>query len=115
MYSQAIMTTEQQIQRLESIKQYVEQMNKNHHIEILKILQTDPSIKLNENKSGIYINLSCLCEETFSKIEEYLNYIKDQEKSLNSLESQKRDYINTFFSEKDNKDLYSNNITIGQV
>jgi hypothetical protein len=109
------MTTEQQIQRLESIKLYVEQMNENHHIEILKILQTDPSIKLNENKSGIYINLSCLCEDTFAKIEDYLNYIKAQETSLNWLESQKQDYINTFFSEKDNKDLSSSNSTLGQV
>ena len=101
--------TEARIKKLESMKQYVEGMNKNHHIEILKIMQTDPSIKLNENKSGIYINLSCLSDEVFSKIEEYLNYIKDQEQSLDSLESQKQEYINEFFSEKEIKD---NNVHI---
>jgi hypothetical protein len=102
--------TETEIQKLESMKMYIEGMNKNHHIEILKILQQDPSIKLNENKSGIYINLSCLNPATFSKIEEYLNYIRDQERSLDSLETQKQDYINTFFSEKDNKDIFGSNV-----
>jgi len=101
--------TDSKIKKLESMKQYIEGMNKNHHIEILKIMQTDPLIKLNENKSGIYINLSCLNDEVFSKIEEYLNYIKDQEQSLDSLETQKQDYINTFFSEKEIKD---NNVHI---
>jgi hypothetical protein len=105
------MTMEEHIQKLESMKHYVEGMNKNHHIEILKILQTDPSIKLNENKSGIYINLSCLNPAIFTQIEEYLNYIRDQEQSLSSLETQKRDYINTFFREKDNKDICTSNIT----
>lgn len=103
--------TDGYIHKLESMKQYIEGMNKNHHIEILKIMQTDPLIKLNENKSGIYINLSCLSPSTLMKIDEYLSYIKDQEQSLDSLETQKRDYINTFFSEKDNRDIYSNNIT----
>ena len=91
--------------KMESMKQSIEQMSKNHHIEILKILHNDTSIKLNENKSGVYINLSVLPQTILLEIEEYLEYIKKQESSLNSLEFQKQDFKKSFFSEKENKDI----------
>ena len=89
---------------LECLKSQIEQMNKTQHIEILKILKSNPMVKLNENKSGVFINLSFLPLETLSEIQEYVHYIQDQESSLRSLEYQKEEFKNTFFTEKENKD-----------
>jgi len=89
---------------LEKIKSDVENMSKIHHIEILKILKKNSSIKLNENKSGVYINLSFLSENTLTELQNYIHYIQDQEYSLNQLEYQKTEFKNTFFLEKGVKD-----------
>lgn len=91
---------EKNINVLENMKTRIEQMNKLQHIEVLKILQNNPNIKLNENKSGVYVNLSFLPENTLLKLHEYLDYIQDQESSLQSNETQKLTFKKTFFDEK---------------
>ena len=89
---------------LEKIKQCIEMMNKHHQVEILKILKKNPTIKLNENKSGVYINLSFLPQDTLSELIDYIHYIQDQESTLSQIEIQKMEFKNHFFLEKDNKD-----------
>jgi hypothetical protein len=74
---------------LEFIKSKIENMSKKHHIEILKILKTNSAIKINENKSGIFINLSFLPNETIDELYKYIDYISKQEDSLNNIENQK--------------------------
>jgi hypothetical protein len=89
---------------LENIKTKIEKMGKTHHIEILKILKKNGNVKLNENKSGVYVNLSFLPKDSINDLENYLNYIEDQESSLIRLENQKEEFKNTFFNEKEVKD-----------
>ena len=79
-------------------------MDKNHHIEILKILKKNQSITLNENKSGVYVNLSFLPESILTEMNEYIQYIDAQEAAIDSLEIQQNQYKNTYFSEKEDKD-----------
>ena len=97
-------------ENLEKLKNIIESMSKYHQIEILKILSKKLS-KINENKSGCYINMSFLPDDTLKEIEEYVDYIKDQEESLETMEYQKEEFKNAFFIEKENKDnptiLYS--------
>jgi hypothetical protein len=88
---------------LEKLKNAIESMSKYHQIEILKILSKKLT-KINENKSGCYINMSFLPEDTIKEIEEYLSYIKDQEESLETMEYQKEEFKNAYFIEKENKD-----------
>ena len=89
---------------LNEIKLSIESMSKNHHIEILKIMTKNPLIKLNENKSGVYVNLSFLPQDTINEIRQCIQYIQEQEMSLNDLEIQKHEFKNNFFLEKDNKE-----------
>jgi hypothetical protein len=89
---------------LETIKKQIEQMDKTHHIEILKILKQNNSITLNENKSGVYVNLSFLPENILEELMKYIQYINAQEDAINSLENQQTVFKNTFFSEKQDKD-----------
>jgi hypothetical protein len=86
------------IKQLEHIKNKIEGMTKNHQLEILKILRNNPTVKLNENKSGVYINLSFLPKDTMEELLYYLNYIHDQENSLEKLELQKTAFKNDFFT-----------------
>ena len=83
---------------LEKLKNTIESMSKMHHIEILKILKKNQNVKLNENKNGVYINLSFLPDEIINEISDYVNYINDQENSLQTMEIQKDDFKNTYFS-----------------
>jgi len=101
-----------QIEYLEILKNKIELMEKSHQIEILKILSKN-KCKLNENKSGVYVNLSFLSENTIEEIKNFMDYILDQEEMIKTVESQKIQYENSFFAEKENKDnsllLYNQN------
>jgi len=88
---------------LEILKSKIESMDKNHHIEILRILKNKSQIKLNENKSGVFINLSYLPNETIEEIKKYLNYVQDQETLLNPIETQKENFKHSFFDNSKEK------------
>ena len=81
---------------LETMKSRIEKLEKEQQLEILKILNTNPDVKINENKSGVYINLSYLEPTIVSKLKAYLDYVKDQEKVLHLAETKKQDYVKTF-------------------
>ena len=82
---------------LESLKTQIEKLEKEQQIEILKILNNNPEVKLNENKSGVFINLPFLPTSAINDIKKHLDYIKDQEQSLKLVESQKQKYAKTYF------------------
>lgn len=88
------------MERLDNIKNIIEGLNKHHQVEILKILDKS-NCKLNENKSGVYVNMSYLSEDTIQELEKYLDYIKDQEESLVTMEHQKEEFKNTYFVSDD--------------
>ena len=81
------------------IKKTVEKMNKSNQIEILKILKKNPNIKLNENKSGVFVNITYLSEEIVNNIKQHICYIDEQEKCLEQMEYQKKEIGDTFFVE----------------
>ena len=82
---------------LSAIKDKIERMSKNNQIEVLKILKKYQNIKLNENKSGIFVNLSFLSKEILEEIDMYVNYVNDQETVINTIETQKQEFKNAFF------------------
>ena len=85
-----------------NLKSNIEQLDRFHQLEILKILKGENEI-LNENNNGTFINLSLISSNSLDKIGEYLLYIKDQEKTLEALESTKEEFKQYIMS-KDNKD-----------
>ena len=82
-----------------TIKDKIERMNKNNQIEVLKILKTNQVIKLNENKSGVFVNLYFLPKDLLLELNKYINYVNDQECVINMIETQKQEFKNTFFQE----------------
>ena len=95
---------------LETIKKTIEQWPKHHQIEVLKIIKNSSST-INENKSGIYINMSFLSETTISEIQTYIKYVQDQEYILTPLECQKEGFKNSFFIEKEHREEITYNIS----
>ena len=82
---------------LESLKTQIEKLEKEQQIEILKILHSNSDVKLNENKSGVYVNLSFLPSNVINNIKKYMDYIKDQENMLHLTETKKENFAKTYF------------------
>ena len=85
-------------EKMEMLKSRIDRMNKTQHTEILRILRKNPDVKLNENKNGVFINLSWLPPETVTEIEEYVHLVDVQESALLTAESQKEAYKNVLGS-----------------
>lgn len=84
---------------LMKLKDDIERLPVFHQIEILRILQTK-NTNLNENKNGIFINITKLRDETLLQIEEYIEYVNAQEKHLNEAEEEKKMITREYFEAK---------------
>ena len=87
-----------EIQELIKIKERIESMSKKHQVDVLKILNDDEYVTLNENNNGVFINLNKLDINILNKLLEFINYVSKQEKTLNSVETIKQDIEKTYFS-----------------
>jgi hypothetical protein len=76
---------------LETTKKSIESMSKYHQVEILKLLVNN-NCKLNENKSGVFINLSFISENVIMELNKYIKYTQDQELYLITTEYQKEEF-----------------------
>ena len=83
---------------LNSIREKIELMPKINHVEILRILSKDTNITLNENKYGIFINLTDLPINIIENLKAYIKYVNTQEDDLNELEKQKEEFKTNFFT-----------------
>jgi hypothetical protein len=90
--------------KLNNIREQIENMSKFNQIEILRILTKYKDVIINENKYGIHINLSELSTDIINDLIMYIKYVNNQEVYLNNAEKEKEKYKNTFFY-KDNKDM----------
>lgn len=85
------------LEHLKSIKDTIEKMEKTHQLEILKLLKDNKNVVLNENKSGIYVNLTYCPENTIKKINDYLEHTKIQEDTLKVIEKERANVKTEYF------------------
>ena len=95
------------VSELNYIRETIEKMNKFNQIEVLRILNRHNEVTLNENKYGVHINLTELDKDIINELTLYIKYVNAQEIALSSIEQQKNDYRNTYFT-KDIKDKTKN-------
>ena len=93
------METQLKIEKLTNMKNSIERMDKPNQIEVLRLL-SKKDVVLNENKNGIYINLTELSEETIEQIYNFVDYINKQENKLIVEETEKQNYKNTYFDKE---------------
>jgi len=84
---------------LDAMKTKIEAMDKYSQLQVLKLLTTE-KCRINENKSGVYVNLSFLDKSIIDKIESFIAYREEQEEEFKTAEYQKMEYQNSFFTEK---------------
>jgi len=94
-------------EKLIQLKNQIENLDKIHHVKILKILK-DNKIKFSENRNGIFINMISFNEKTIDDIKKTLLYIKEQEKNLKDIESIKKELNKDYFI-NNNKPIKANN------
>jgi hypothetical protein len=92
---------------LDELKTTIESLDVSHHVEILQKLQDYPSntvertgggVKINENRNGVYINLSYLPDPLIRELTETVKYIKNQESILNIDEMSKDHFKRAYFA-----------------
>jgi hypothetical protein len=88
---------------LENIKHRIEVMNKPDQLEILKLLSKH-LCKLNENKSGVFINMSFLSNDILEEMKNYINYTQEKTTNLETMEYQKDEFKKSLLNEKEDKD-----------
>jgi len=86
------------LEKLNEYREKIENMNKIHQIEILKILLKYPDIVLSENRNGTFVNLSDLDNSTVNEIDNYIQYYEKQKNQLDILENKKEQLQNEFFN-----------------
>jgi hypothetical protein len=91
------------VSELNYIRDSIENMNKFNQIEVLRILNSNKDVTINENKYGIHINLSDLKKDILDELGVYIKYVNTQEVALHQVEKEKETYKNTYFT-KDIKD-----------
>lgn len=92
-------TQQQKEKFLDVLKTAIENMNKTHHIEFLKRIHgyEDGTVKINENRNGVYINLSYLPDPLIRELYDLVHYTKQQETLLNIDEASKDQLKRDFF------------------
>jgi hypothetical protein len=88
---------------LMNLKEGIENMPMIHQIEILRILHKKQT-QLNENKNGVFVNISKLNDHVLQELEDYMNYVIQQEKQLSEFETQKEYLTKEYFENKTHKD-----------
>ena len=80
------------------IKERLEALSNHHQIEALRMLSKIPSITMNENNNGVFINLTEQDDNVMKQLEEFLNYVDIQQKHLHNIEDQQEQIEQEFFS-----------------
>jgi len=89
-----------QVPDLENYKQRIEKLGTNYQIEILNILVRNGA-KINENKTGIRLNMGVLWKENreaWNKVVDYLEYAEEKESRLEQTETAKQEITSFYFS-----------------
>jgi hypothetical protein len=102
------MTDNFDFNKINGIRETIENMSKFNQIEILRILTKHKNVIINENKYGIHINLSELTDDVIDELLVYISYVSAQEIELNNIEKQQESYKNIYFV-KDNKEMSLSN------
>jgi len=82
---------------LVTLKSKIENLTKKQQLEILKIIMKI-DVSISENNNGIFFNLSSLSSEQLININKYIDYVSDQEKTLQEMEVIKCELSDAFFN-----------------
>jgi hypothetical protein len=81
--------TEWSFQQVSDLKDNLEKLtSKDQQLHVLDLLTSScHQVRVNENKSGVFVNLMYVPASVLGEVREYLQYLKDQEAAIMELES----------------------------
>ena len=79
------------------MKERIESMPKYHQIEVLRILNKNKNVIINENNNGTFVNLTEQTLDVIKELEKYANYVDEQQKRLKTVEIEKEKLEQNFF------------------
>jgi len=94
------------VNKLENLKERIEVLSKFQQVEVLKILSKN-LCKLNENKSGIFVNMTFLETEVVEELEKYMAYVEDQADTFKTVEYQKEEFKNIILEQEEPENTIS--------
>lgn len=81
-------------QSLEELSNTITNLDKPHHIEILRMIKQDAqNIPISENTNGCFINMNELNDALLHKIRQYVDYNENQQLELDQHETIKNTII----------------------
>ena len=94
------------IEELKELKDNIELLSKSYQIEIGRLLLNN-NIQIDENKNGIFINLSKIDTPTLIKLKNFLIYANSQEVKLKNIESKQEELKDYYFKNNNETELKS--------
>tara|TARA_A100001011_G_scaffold398390_2_gene502667 strand:+ start:674 stop:967 length:294 start_codon:yes stop_codon:yes gene_type:complete len=94
------------IEELKELKDNIELLSKSYQIEIGRLLLNN-NIQIDENKNGIFINLSKIDTPTLIKLKNFLIYANSQEDKLKNIESKQEELKDYYFKNNNETELKS--------
>ena len=85
------------VDKITTMKESIESMNKEQQIHILKILK-EHNVSINENTNGTFINMSHLSHEILHKLSDFIDHMKTQDVLLGKNETIKNSYKENYFN-----------------
>ncbi len=82
---------------LNVLKQKLESLSINNQIEVYKIFEKN-EIPITENNNGCFINITNLNKNIIQEINDFLDYINNQEKQLCTIEEKKKKLQDNFIT-----------------
>ena len=98
--------------KLERIKEKIESMPQFHQIEVLRILKEDNNVVLNENKNGVFVNLTHAPKNIINELIKYIGYVDQQQNRLETQEHARVDLERQFFKAVHNGNKETDNVKI---
>jgi len=86
------------VERLINIKNSIEIMNTIQQKEVFKIINNN-GLDYNENKNGIFVNLTNVNNNIICELEKYIAFVKNQNTYLIEQEAEKEKYLENYFKE----------------
>ena len=90
------------VEKLKDLKDKIELLSKSYQIEIGRLLKKN-NIIINENKNGVFINLSSVDVEIITQLENYLEYANNQELQLKNIEIKQEELKDNYFNNNNNE------------
>ena len=90
------------VENLKYLKDKIELLSKSYQIEVGRLLKKN-NIIINENKNGVFINLSSIDVEIITQLENFLDYANNQELQLKTIEIKQEELKDNYFNNNNNE------------